>query len=169
MAFINFDSTNIAPETKYEPIPAGTYLAHIVDSDLVASKTGNGQNLKLVFEVLDGQFKSRKVHENLCVQHTNTDTQRIAQSKLSAICHATGLLRVQDSSELHYKPVRLNVTIQPAQNGFDAQNRVKGYEAANPAGVYQAQPQQFTPQGQTFQQPPPAAPASGAPAWAAKK
>lgn len=167
MAFLNFDSTNIAPETRAEPIPAGTYLAHIVDSDLVASKTGNGQNLKLVFQVLDGQFKDRKVHENLCVQHTNADTQRIAQAKLSAICHATGLLRVQDSSELHYKPVKLNVTVQPPANGYDAQNRIKGYEAANPAGAYA--PQQFAPQQPQQFAPPPAAPASGAPAWAAKK
>lgn len=161
MAFINFDSTNIAPDTSREPIPAGTYLSHITESDLVSAKSGNGQNLKLTFEVLDGQFKGRKIFETLCVQHTNADTQRIAQAKLSAICHATGLLRVQDSSELHYKPIKLNVTVQPPANGYDAQNRIKGYEAANPAGAYQAQPQQFAP--------PPAAPASGAPAWAAKK
>ena len=161
MAFLNFDSTNIAPDTTRQPIPAGTYLAHIVDSDLVASKTGNGQNLQLKFQVLDGQFKDTTVKETLCVQHTNAETQRIAQSKLSAICHATGLHRVQDSSELHYKPVKIIVTVQPPANGYDAQNRIKGYEAANPAGAYQAQPQQFAP--------PPAAPASGAPAWAAKK
>jgi len=168
MAFINFDSTNIAPDTARQPIPAGTYLAHIVDSDLVASKTGNGQNLQLKFQVLDGQFKDATVKENLCVQHTNSETQRIAQSKLSAICHATGLLRVNDSSELHYKPVKIVVTVQPPANGYDAQNRIKGYEAANPAGAYA--PQQFTTQQQPQQfAPPPAAPASGAPAWAAKK
>jgi hypothetical protein len=167
MAFINFDSTNIAPDTSREPIPAGTYLSHITESDLVSAKSGNGQNLKLTFEVLDGQFKGRKIYETLCVQHTNGDTQRIAQAKLSAICHATGLLRVQDSSELHYKPIKLNVTVQPPANGYDAQNRIKGYEAANPAGAYA--PQQFAPQQPQQFAPPPAAPASGAPAWAAKK
>lgn len=162
MAFLNFDSTNIAPETTRDPIPAGTYLSHITESDLVAAKSGNGQNLKLTFEVLDGQYKGRKVFETLCVQHVNQDTQRIAQAKLSAICHATGLLRVQDSSELHYKPIKLNVTVQPPANGYDAQNRIKGYESANPAGAYAPQqPQQFAP--------PPAAPASSAPAWASKK
>lgn len=166
MAFINFDSTNIAPDTARAPIPAGTYLAHIVDSDLVASKTGNGQNLQLRFQVLDGQYKDSTVKENLCVQHTNQETQRIAQAKLSAICHATGLLRVQDSSELHYKPVKIVVTVQPPQNGFDAQNRIKGYEAANPAGAYA--PQQFTTQQPQQFAPTPAAPSS-APAWAAKK
>lgn len=167
MAFLNFDSTNIDPDTARAPIPAGTYLSHITESDLVSAKSGNGQNLKLTFEVLDGQFKGRKIFETLCVQHTNGDTQRIAQAKLSAICHATGLLRVQDSSELHYKPIKLNVTVQPPANGYDAQNRIKGYEAANPAGAYA--PQQFAPQQPQQFAPPPAAPASGAPAWAAKK
>lgn len=167
MAFLNFDSTNISPDTSREPIPAGNYLSHITESDLVAAKSGNGQNLKLTFEVLDGQFKGRKIFEKLCVQHTNTDTQRIAQAKLSAICHATGLLRVQDSSELHYKPVKIVVTVQPPANGYDAQNRIKGYEAANPAGAYA--PQQFAPQQPQQFAPPPAAPSSGAPAWAAKK
>lgn len=168
MAFISFDSTNIPPETSRDPIPAGTYLAQIIESDLVASKNGNGQNLKLVFQVLDGQFKDRKVYENLCVQHTNSETQRIAQAKLSALCHATGILRVSDSSELHYKPIKINVTIKPPANGYDAQNKIKGYESANPAGAY-AQPQQFAPQQPQQFAPPPAAPSSGAPAWAAKK
>lgn len=167
MAFINFDSTNIAPETRMDPVPAGTYLAHIVDSDLVAAKSGSGQNLKLVFEILDGQFKARKVHENLCVQHINADTQRIAQAKLSAICHATGTLRVQESSELHYKPVKINVTVQPPNDKYDAQNRIKGYESANPAGAYA--PQQFAPQQPQQFTPLPTATSAGAPAWAAKK
>lgn len=167
MAFLNFDSTNIAPETTRDPIPAGTYLSHITESDLVAAKSGNGQNLKLTFEVLDGQYKGRKVFETLCVQHTNAETQRIAQAKLSAICHATGLLRVNDSSELHYKPVKIIVTVQPPANGYDAQNRIKGYEAANPAGAYA--PQQFAPQQPQQFAPLPVATSSGAPAWAAKK
>lgn len=167
MAFINFDASTVSPEAAREPVPAGTYIAHIVESDLVASKTGNGQNLKLTFQILDGQFKDKKIYENLCVQHTNSETQRIAQAKLSALCHATGVIKVQDSSALHYKPVKLNIAIQPPQNGFEAKNRINGYESANPAGAYGANV--FTPAPPAFQQPAQAAPASGAPAWAAKR
>lgn len=155
MASFSFDSTNVAPETKSEPIPAGTYIAQVIDSDLIAAKSGSGNNLKLVFEILDGQFKGRKVFENLCVQHSNSETQRIAQAKLSALCHATGVVRIQDSSELHGHPVKINVAIQPPQNGYDAKNVIKGYEAANAGG--------FAPVPAATQQA-----ANAAPAWAKK-
>lgn len=156
MASFNFDSTTVAPDTKAEPIPAGSYIAQVTDSDLIAAKSGSGNNLRLVFEVLDGQFKGRKVFENLCVQHTNAETQRIAQSKLSALCHATGVIRISDSSELHGYPVKINVAIQQPQNGYDAKNVIKGFESSNAAAG-------------GFNAPKPAAPASSAPVWANKK
>jgi len=93
-------------------------------------KSGNGEGLKLTFEVIDGQFKGRKVYENLNIRHTSEDTQRIAQSQLSALCHAVNVIKLMDTAALHFKPVRINVTVREAVGQYKASNNIKGYEAA---------------------------------------
>lgn len=160
MATFNFDASKIAPTTSFAPIPAGQYLSHITESDLVATKDGTGQMLKLTFEILDGQFKGRKIWNNLNVQNQNQDTMKYALSDLSAICHATGNIQLQDSAALHFKPLKIKVVIGEAKNGYEARNNIKGYESANGA----------TPAATGFAAPAasPSAPATNAPAWARK-
>jgi hypothetical protein len=133
MAQFNFDASQVAPQASTGPLPAGVYLAHIVESDVQPLKSGNGKGLKLTFEVIDGQFKGRKVWENLNIQHTNEDTQRIAQSQFSALCHAVNVIKVMDTAALHFKPVRISVTVREAQGQYKANNNIKGYEAAGSA------------------------------------
>ena len=45
-----------------------------------------------------------------------------------AICHAAGVLQLQDSAQLHNKPMRIRVTIKKSE-GYEPSNEVKGYEA----------------------------------------
>jgi hypothetical protein len=162
MAYLgmNFDATQVAPSTSLGPIPAGNYVAQIIESDVQPLKSGNGTGLKLVFEVIDGEHKGRKVIERLNIQHTNAQTQQIAQSQLSALCHAVGAHQVQDSAALHFKPVKIVVAVRPAQGEYGPQNNIKGFESsgggARPAFSAPAQPAANS-----------AAPA-GAPAWAKK-
>ena len=162
MARFQFDSSAVAPQAPMGVIPAGTYLAHITESDVVDLKSGNGQGLKLTFEVIDGQFKGRKVWENLNVVHTNEQTQGIAQSQLSAICRATGVNKLEDTGSLHFKPIKITVAIKPASGDYKEGNTIKGYEAANGSAPAQhASPVAPTPTA-------PAANTSKAPAWAKK-
>lgn len=176
MAALNFDARTVAPDAgvQRDPIPAGVYVAHITESDVVATKTG-GQMLKLTHEVIEGPCKGRKVWSNINLRNANAEAERIGQAQLSALCHAVGVLDLRDSSMLHMIPVRMRVTIRPAgpdRTGThrDAQNEVKGYEgmrAAAPSfGVQQpgaAQP----PAAAAFTAPAPAAPAAARPATAA--
>ena len=160
MASLNFNAANVAPATRPGPIPKGTYLAHVIESDLQPLKSGNGEALKLVFEVIDGDYKGRKVIERLNIVHTNAQAQNIAQSQLSALCHAIQVIELRDSAMLHYKPVRISVTIRE-QAGYDPQNSVNGFEPAG--GAMPA----HTPAAAPFQQGSSAAPAANsAPAWA---
>ena len=130
MAQFNFDASQVAPQQSVGPLPAGTYLAHITESDVQPLKSGNGEGLKLTFEIIDGQFKGRRVYENLNIRHTSEDTQRIAQSQLSALCHAVNVIKLMDTAALHFKPVRINVTVREAVGQYKASNNIKGYEAA---------------------------------------
>jgi hypothetical protein len=170
MAQFNFDASQVAPQASTGPLPAGVYLAHIVESDVQPLKSGNGEGLKLTFEIIDGQFKGRKVYENLNIRHTSEDTQRIAQSQLSALCHAVNVIKLMDTAALHFKPVRINVTVREAVGQYKASNNIKGYEAAGggisaPATAPTPAPVAETPAWPTAEQ---EAAKSKAPAWARK-
>ena len=171
MAQFNFDASQVAPQQSTGPLPAGTYLAHITESDVQPLKSGNGEGLKLTFEIIDGQFKGRKVWENLNIRHSNEDTQRIAQSQLSGLCHAVNVIKLLDTAALHFKPVRINVTVREAQGIYKASNNIKGYEAAGggisapTAPAYTPPPAAETPAWPTAEQ---EAAKSKAPAWARK-
>ena len=52
-------------------------------------------------------------------------TVEIAQRTLSAICHATGLMQVDDSEQLHLIPLIADVKVQPPKNGYDASNTLR--------------------------------------------
>ena len=157
MSVLNFNARNVAPELPRDPVPAGVYLAQVIESDVVATKTG-GQMLKLTHEILDGPCKGRRVWSNINVANQSAEAERIGQAQLSALCHAVNVLDLRDSSMLHMIPLRMRVSIRPAgpdKQGVprDAQNEVKGYEAVV-AGAAPIQVQQ------------PAAPPSQAPAAA---
>jgi hypothetical protein len=167
MAQFNFDASQVAPQASTGPLPAGTYLAHITESDVQPLKSGNGEGLKLTFEIMDGQFKGRKVWENLNIRHSNEDTQRIAQSQLSALCHAVNVIKLMDTAALHFKPVRISVTVREAQGQYKASNNIKGYESAGgfSAPAAASAPVADTPVWPTAEQ---EAAKSKAPAWARK-
>ena len=170
MAQFNFDASQVAPQASTGPLPAGVYLAHIVESDVQPLKSGNGEGLKLTFEVIDGQHKGRKVYENLNIRHTSEDTQRIAQSQLSALCHAVNVIKLMDTAALHFKPVRINVTVREAVGQYKASNNIKGYEVAGagisaPATAPTPAPVAEAPVWPTAEQ---EAAKSKAPAWARK-
>ena len=133
MAHFSFDASTVAPQAPTGPIPAGVYLAHCIESDVGPLKSGNGTGLKMTFEILDGQYKNRKVWENLNIQHTSEETQRIAQSQLSALCHAVNVIKLEDTAALHFKPVKIKVTVREAQGQYQASNNIKGYESAGGA------------------------------------
>jgi hypothetical protein len=165
MAQFSFDASTVAPQASTGPVPAGTYLTQIIESDVAPLKSGKGTGLKLTFEIIDGQYKGRRIWENLNIQHENDETQRIAQSQLSALCHAVNVIKLQDTAALHHKPVHVRVVVREAQGQYQASNNIKGYESAG--GSVPA----FLPiQGPAFESysAPAAAPAaaSKAPAWA---
>ena len=130
MANLSFDATTVAPAESIGPIPAGVYVAQVVESDVQPLKSGNGRALKLTFQVLQGPYANRKVWASLNIQHNNAEAERIAQQQLSALCHAVGKPRLTDSTELHMKPVQIRVKIRKDDSGqYGDRNEVTGFEA----------------------------------------
>ena len=141
-----FDATGIEPTQTLEVLPPGKYPAQIVKSDLRLTKDGMGQYLFLEIDVLEGPYQGRKLFDRLNLVNANPQAVEIAQRTLSAICHATGRLQVQDSEELHLIPFIAVVQVQPPKNGYGESNKVR------------YQPLERAPQAATPQPPRPAAP-----------
>lgn len=154
MAKLNFDASTVAPATAPEVIPAGWYNAQMTASEMKPTADGTGGMLACEFTILSGEHAGRKQFDRLNLFNKNPVAVEIAYKTLSAICHAVGVIQVEDSQQLHGKPLQLKVALRPAGPGadgkhYEASNEIKGYKAVDGAGVPMA-----------------GAPAGGAPAWA---
>ena len=109
----SFDATSVEPTTAYELLPAGKYRAQIVESEMRVTKNGMGQFLWLMLDILEGEYKGRKIFDQLNLVNPNPTTVEIAQRTLSAICHATGKMHVSDSEELHLIPMTIAMRSSP--------------------------------------------------------
>lgn len=175
MAQLNFDAKTVAPSAAFDVLPAGWYNVRMTASEMKPTKDGAGSYLSLTLTVEDGQFKGRKIFDRLNLNNKNATAVKIAYETLSAICHATGVIQLQDSSQLHGILMACKLKIEPAEGTYSEGNEVAGYKAAEgavggvqaqpaPAWVQPAQPAApapaWTPPAQ------PAAPANAAPPWA---
>ncbi len=158
-----FDATQVAPRDN-SPIPAGEYLAMIVNSEWKTTKAGDGQYLQLEQQVLEGPHANRKFWDRLNLNNKNAQAVEIAERTLSAICHAVGKLNANDSETLHNLPMVVKLSVETGPTGNE-NNSVKGYKAVvkndGPAPVqHQAAP------AAPAQTPPAAAARGSKPVWA---
>ena len=139
MATLNFNAHEVEPSVAFEPIPAGKYNAVIIDSEMKSTKSGNGNYLELTFEIIDGEYKDRKVWARLNINNPSAQAQKIAQSELSALCRAVNIMEPKDSVDLHNLPLEINVKCKKRDDTDEISNEIKGY-AAKGAGNNQALP-----------------------------
>ena len=133
MAILNFNANSVDPASVFEAIPAGKYQSVISDSTMKPTKSGSGQYLELAFDIIEGEFKDRKLWSRLNLENPNPKAVEIAMRELSAICHAVGVLEPRDSTELHNLPLTVSVRCSKNLDTGEATNEIKGYAA--PAGA----------------------------------
>ena len=121
----NFDATTVDPAKSADVLPPGKYVVQIVASEMRVTKDGMGQYLWLELDVLEGDSLGRKLFDRLNLVNNNPSTVEMAQRTLSAICHATGRMQVQDSEELHLIPMLADVRVQPPKNGYGESNTIR--------------------------------------------
>ena len=160
-AKLSFDATKVAPQQPLEAIPreqCGWMPAIIIESEVAATKTNkDGTRLALTAEIIDGDCKGRRVFDGFNLKNSNKVAEEIGMAQLSALCHATGVMKVSDSKELHSKPFLLKV----------------GYEDGRTVGDKSYEPRNFMAGFKPLEGAAAATPAAGtggaAPAWAGKK
>ena len=141
-----FNSDEVEANQPFDLLPAGKYVAMITANEVRATKDESGSFLWLEMDIIEGPYQGRKLWDRLNIWNTSEDAARIAQSTLSAICKATGVVAVEDADHLMHKPILVTVKVRPERtdkktgNHYDAQNEVKGYQPVSEASAVNAPP-----------------------------
>jgi len=162
MAFLNesFDVATLPENTSsYDPLPPGWYQATITSTDLKDTKAGNGQYIKLRYDIVGPTHQGRVVFGNLNIRNPNAKAEEIGRQQLRDIMLAGGLKRLQDTDELVGISLEIKLDIRNDPT-YGASNEIKAFKAINAGGA---------------PRPAPAAPAAaqapagrGSPPWAKK-
>lgn len=127
---VSFNARTVEPNLPPAPVPTGEYTVIIVSTDEKPTKNGGGQTFyEIVMQIVDGEFKGRRVTDRLNCKNKNEQAREIAYATLSSICWVTGVIQLQNSSaELHGKPFKVSVAKvarddDPTKDG----NEIRGY------------------------------------------
>lgn len=126
-----FDATAVDPKAALDPIPAANYTVVIVDSEEKPNAKGTGSYHQFTLEVIDGEHKGRKLWSRLNLNNPNAEAVKIARAELSAICRAVGVMKVNDSCDLHNLPMMVKVGLEKRKDTGELTNVVKGYLPKN--------------------------------------
>lgn len=125
-----------APEDEFDPIPAGTYQVIISETGMHPYKSGGGEMLKLVYEVVSEPQKGRKVFDYMNLWHpTSEKAKKIAWAQMGKILDAAGKLSVDDSAELENIVMTVDIEIDGDNNRIKKWHpaTVKGQQNPNQA------------------------------------
>ena len=124
MAQLKFNAAEV-DTTSRDAIPSGVYEAVVTDSEMRATKNGNGMGINLAFEILsEGPAKGRKVFAWINYENANPKAQQIGREELASLCKAVGVVELSDTAQLHNLP--LNVTVGIDRND-PTKNVIKAY------------------------------------------
>jgi hypothetical protein len=115
---------------NFEPLPAGWYTATINQSELKATKAGNGQYIKMRYDITGPSHQGRVVFGNLNIKNANPKAEEIGRQQLGEIMRAIGLAKVTDTDQLIGGQIAIKLEIkQDAQYG--ASNEVKAFKSVS--------------------------------------
>ena len=128
-----FDADEHEKMREFDALPPDWYLAGINDAQLKQARSGKGTYLAVTFEILDGEYRGRKLWANMNIRHDSETAQRIGQQELATLSVAVGIHRLEDSAELNGKTLYIRVTAKPNKDSGEIENEVKGYKPSDGA------------------------------------
>lgn len=143
---LSFDANTVQPASAdFEPIPGGWYQFVIEKSELKPTKAGTGAMISLMAKVQGPTHANRVVFGNINYQNPNAQAQEIGQRQLSALCHAIGVLNLNNVGQLCGIPFegRIKITA-PTYNvkgdvnsgvQYEARNEFMGFRAIGAGGA----------------------------------
>lgn len=129
-------NSNDVPANEFESLPPGDYLTQIIESEVKPTKKKDGKQLILVFEVIAGSMERRRHWERLNIENPNPKAQTIAHQALAQLGNAVGVPIINDSEELHFKPVTIRLKVKKNDDSqYGDQVQISKYIAVNGGGL----------------------------------
>lgn len=122
-----WDAEAEAKKGGFDPLPDGMYVVMVAKSDIRQSKSSDGKYAAMEYEVVEGEYKGRKVFENLNLWNSNSTAVSIAKAALGNLQLACRLPKISDTSELHGIPFVLKVGQKKDKDTGEIRQTVKGY------------------------------------------
>jgi len=123
-----FNASTVKPNDGIpEAMPAGEYPMVIVESKKKDNKARTGWFIELVLQVVDGAHKGRKCWDRLNLKNPSSEAVAIAEGTLSAICRAVNVMTPQDTTELHNRPMLVQLKVKEHDGAL--RNEVVSYKA----------------------------------------
>jgi len=130
------------PESRgdYEPLPEGWYSAEIGDAEIRVTKDGTGQYIRCRYNITGPTKAGRVVFGNLNIMNKSQKAEEIGRQQLGELMRSIGIGRIEDTDQLIGCPLQIKLSIRPAENGYAAQNEVRGFRAPEGAAPAKAAP-----------------------------
>lgn len=123
MTALQFNAGQVAPiSMDKELVPTGWYVVYVAETEIAPTKNNTGTKLKYVLQIMDGPYKGARIYDSFNIANPNPEATRIGQGQLSALCHAVGVLNVQDSQQLHNIPYKVKIRFDQPSGGYGASN-----------------------------------------------
>ena len=169
MAFLGqtFD-VNTLPEGNggnYDPLPPGWYTANITQAELKTTAAGDGQYIKLRYDITGPSHQGRVVFGNLNIKNASAKAEEIGRQQLGELMRSIGLAKVTDTDQLIGGSLQIKLDVRAATEQYPAQNEVKGFKAITGSAPTFAAPAASAPTAASA----PAASGSSTAPWLKKK
>ena len=164
MAFLsqsfNVNELPVGTGGGFVPLPAGWYTVTITKSELKDTKAGNGQYIKMRYDVTGPTHQGRVVFGNLNIKNANPKAEEIGRQQLGELMRAIGLVQVTDFDQFIGGQLAIKLVVKDDPE-YGNGNEVKGFRSVSGSAAPAAMPR-----GQN--DPAPVASTKSAPPWVKK-
>ncbi len=126
-----FNAASVPPAQTFDALPQGDYLAIMEESEIRATNDNNGSYFSLTFQIIEGEFKGRKLWANINWTNPKENAVSMGRAQLSSICRAVGVMNPNDTTDLHNRPLMLGVEHETYKGKL--KNVIKSFKPASPA------------------------------------
>jgi len=148
-------------DRSYDPVPPGWYAARIHSAEVKDTKAGNGQYIKIRYDIIGPAHQGRVIFGNLNIRNPNAKAEQIGRQQLGELMRAIGLAEIQDTDQLIGGTCEIKLDVQAAEGDYAARNEVRGWKHGGGTPAAAARPDW----AKADAAPKPAAPAAKAPPW----
>lgn len=101
-------------------VPDGEYTVVVIKSDVRLSRSRKSRRMRLLLKITEGEFSGYRLLDCTYLMHSQPAPVLHGRRKLAALCVATGINALGDSSQFHDIPIRIIVRNRYDRNGKPA-------------------------------------------------